>query len=121
MIFLLNDGFFKNYPRPISSILTGFWFFGNYLSISGVAIQFFFRYTVLCKNGEFAHKKLIIIFTIMICYYIFNSWLWTTSYVASENDVNGYYRRILKNYSYFTEDDVAFNVGTMVSYTTIQF
>lgn len=114
-MYLINDSFFKDYPRPISTLLTCLWFFGFYLSVSGVAVQFLFRYSVLCRKVPFSNKILLIIIFILLCCYSFNSWLFTTSYIASEDDIDGYYRGILQNYSYFTENEVAFNVGTMVS------
>lgn len=109
---------FKNFGRPYSAILTFFWFFGFYLSVSGVSVQFLFRYNMLCRTEPLTKKFFIVLFGCFLSFYAFNSYLFVITYTASEDDISGYGKEILKNYTYFTEG-VEYNVGTMVSTSTV--
>lgn len=73
---------------------------------------------MLCRTVPLSKKFLSIVFGIFLAFYAFNSYLFVISYTGSEDDNTGYDRAILKNYTYFTED-VEFNVGTMVSISTV--
>lgn len=111
-LYLITMGVFRDYKYPSNYLMVSLWLSACYNTIAALAMQFIYRYSVLCMNKPLSTRQFFGIYMIgllLSCslgFYVFG---------CMDDESEGY-TRILKGHPMYTYGTPSYIVGDPVSF-----